>query len=186
MFSDTWDTGLSTGTDKILRVGDTATYDLTLNLQEYTTRNVVVEDVLPPGMAYDSIVSITPTSGSGTFTYFVSSQPAPGATGTLRWVLGDIYNAPSNDNTPIDTLVIRYVAKVVTDAPAVGVGYTPTSILLDNQAKLFYTGGDPTVSPARLTSTATIDAHQPVMSTIAKTGAVVGRTAIGDGSNANP
>ena len=63
---------------------------------------------------------------------------------------------------------------------------THTSILLDNQAKLSYTGGDPMLYPARLTTTATIEVRQPVMSTIAKTGAVVGRTAIGDGSNANP
>ena len=31
--------------------GDTVTYELTLNLQEYTTRNVAVEDMLPEGMA---------------------------------------------------------------------------------------------------------------------------------------
>ena len=36
-------------TDPVVRVGDTVTYDLTLHLQEYTTRNVVVVDALPAG-----------------------------------------------------------------------------------------------------------------------------------------
>ncbi len=166
--------------DPIVRVGDTVTYDLTLNLQEYTTRNVVVEDALPAGMALQSFSII----GGANFSYTLGTQPAAGAAGTLRWEFGDIINTPDGTSTD-DALVIRYVAKVVIDAPPAGVA-NGTSILLDNRAKLFYTGGDPTVYPARLTTTKRVDVRQPAMSIIAKTGAVVGRTASGDGSNANP
>ena len=166
-------------TPHILRVGDTATYDLTLNMQEYTTRNVVVEDALPVGMALQSFTII----GGPYFSYTLGVQPVSGATGTLRWEFGDIINTPSNNNTPIDALVIRYVAKVVTDAPTVGVGYQ-TSILLDNRAKVSYTGGDPTVYPARLTTTATIDARQPQMGAISKVDQGTGR--IGTGTASDP
>ena len=162
----------------IVRVGDTVTYDLTLNLQEYTTRNVVVEDVLPAGMALESFTII----GGTNFSYTLGSQPAAGATGTLTWGFGDIINTPDGIATD-DTLVIRVVAKVVTDAPTVGVGYT-TSILLENQAKLSYAGGDPAAYPARLTTTATVDVRQPQMSTISKVDRGTGR--IGTGTAADP
>ena len=79
--------------------------------------------------------------------------------------------------------MIRYVAKVVTDAPPAGVGYD-TSILLDNQAKLSYTGGDPAVYPARLTATDRVDVRQPLMSAISKVDLGTGR--IGTGSAADP
>ncbi|MGB9081565.1 MAG: isopeptide-forming domain-containing fimbrial protein, partial [Desulfuromonadaceae bacterium] len=176
--ADSYVEDLST-TPHVVRVGDTATYDLTLNMQEFTTRNVVVEDALPVGMALQSFSVI---SGSD-FSYTLGVQPAAGATGTLRWEFGDIINTPSNNNTPIDALVIRYVAKVVTDAPTVGVAYN-TSILLDNRAKLSYAGGDPAVNPARLTTTATIEARQPQMAAISKVDQGTGR--IGTGTAADP
>jgi uncharacterized repeat protein (TIGR01451 family)/fimbrial isopeptide formation D2 family protein len=166
-------------TDPILRVGDTVTYDLTLSLQEFTTENVVVEDDLPAGMALESFT----IAGGPTFSYSLGSQPSAGATGTLRWEFGNITNLPSNDGTPVDTLVIQVVVRVVTDAPPVGVGYA-TSILLDNLARLFYTGGDPAVDPGRLTSTETIDVRQPQMSAISKADQGSGR--VGSGTVADP
>ncbi len=162
----------------VLRVGDTATYDLTLNLQEYTTRNVVVEDMLPAGMALESFSII----GGPNFSYTLGVQPAAGSTGTLQWGVGDIINTPDGISTD-DALVIRYVAKVVTAAPPAGVGYT-TSILLENQAKLSYTGGDPAVYSARLMSRATIDVRQPQMGAISKVDQGTGR--IGTGTAADP
>ncbi len=165
-------------TPHIVRVGDTVTYDLTLNLQEYTTRSVVVEDALPAGMALQSFTII----GGPNFSFTLGLQPAAGATGTLRWEFGDIINTPDGTLAD-DALVIRYVAKVVTDAPPVGVGYN-TSILLENQAKLSYTGGDPAVYPARLTTKATIDARQPQMGAISKVDLGTGR--IGTGTAADP
>ncbi|TFG81412.1 MAG: isopeptide-forming domain-containing fimbrial protein, partial [Chromatiales bacterium] len=162
----------------IVRVGDTVTYDLTLNLQEYTTRNVVVEDVLPAGMALESFTII----GGTNFSYTLGSQPVAGATGTLTWGFGDIVNTPDGIATN-DALVIRAVAKVVTNAPTAGVGYT-TSILLENQAKLSYAGGDPAAYPARLMTAAPVDVRQPQMSTISKVDRGTGR--FGAGTTVDP
>jgi uncharacterized repeat protein (TIGR01451 family)/fimbrial isopeptide formation D2 family protein len=166
-------------TDPIVRVGDTVTYDLTLHLQEYTTSNVVVEDDLPVGMALESFTIVA----GANFTFTLAAQPAAGNTGTLRWEFGDITNQPSNDGTPVDTLVIQYVARVVTDAPPVGVGYN-TSILLNNLARLSYTGGDPAAYPNRLTATERIDVRQPQMRAISKIDLGTGR--VGTGTVADP
>lgn len=160
--ADTYVDASSTAGDKTVRIGDIATYRLTLNLGEGTTRSVTVLDGLPAGMAYDSLVSITPASGSGTFTYSLVSQPAAGATGTLVWDLGNVVNAPSNDGTPVDALVIEYKAKVLRDA---GIAQTPTTTLT-NTATLSYqdAGGNPVVDPTRLVASDTLTLWQPVLS----------------------
>lgn len=176
---DSWAETPASTADPVVRVGDTATYDLTVNLQEYTTRNVVVEDTLPAGMALESFT----INGGNNFSYALAAQPAAGATGTLRWEFGDITNTPSNDGTPVDPLVIRTVAKVVTDAPPTGVGFDP-SIPLDNLAKLSYANGDPAADPQRLTSTKRIDVRQPQMSAISKVDLGSGR--VGTGTAADP
>ena len=85
----------ASSTDPVVRVGDTLSYELTLNLNEYTTRSVVVEDTLPAGMALDSF-TIDP--GATAFSYALAAQPAAGDTGTLVWDFGDITNPP--DGTP--------------------------------------------------------------------------------------
>jgi uncharacterized repeat protein (TIGR01451 family) len=86
-------------TDPIVRVGDTVTYDLTLSLQEYTTRNVVVEDDLPAGLALESFTII----GGANFSYTLGTQPAAGDTGTLRWEFGDITRRRSGRlSQPVD------------------------------------------------------------------------------------
>jgi len=166
IIADTYVEAPSTLTDKVLRIGDTATYRLTLKLGEGTTLSVGVEDVLPTGMAYDQLVSISPSSGSSTFTYSVLSEPSPGDT-SLAWNLGDVVNTPSNDNTPFDALVIEYQARVMPDA---GLSHTPTLANLTNTATLSYTdaGGNTVVDPARLVSSDTLTLWQPVMSSVAK------------------
>jgi fimbrial isopeptide formation D2 family protein/uncharacterized repeat protein (TIGR01451 family) len=163
--ADTYVDTLSTAVDKIVRIGDTATYRLTLKLGEGTNRSVKVQDVLPTGMAYDSLVGITPVSGV-TFTYSVVSQPAPGAIGTLTWNLGDVFNAPSNNNTPFDALIIEYRARVLPDA---GIAQAPTTGL-PNTATLSYldAGGNTVVDPARLVRSDTLMLRQPVMSPLVK------------------
>jgi uncharacterized repeat protein (TIGR01451 family)/fimbrial isopeptide formation D2 family protein len=165
--------------DPIVRVGDTVTYELTLNLREYVTRNVVVEDALPEGMALESFT----INGGANFIYSLAAQPAAGDTGTLRWEFGDITNQPSGDGTPFDALVIHYVARVVTDAPTTGVAYD-TSILRDNQTQLSYTGGDPATYPDRLTANETIEVRQPQMGAITKVDLGSGRS--GSGTVADP
>lgn len=169
----------ASSTDPVVRVGDTVTYQLTLHLQEYTTRSVVVQDALPAGLALDSF-TITPAPS---LTYTMVAQPTVGATGTLTWNFGDIVNAPSNDGTPLDTLVIQYVARVVPDAAPTGVAIT-TFIQRDNVATLAYTGGDPALAPARLRATERVEVRQPAMSALTKVDTGTGRT--GTGTAANP
>ncbi len=165
--------------DPVVRVGDTVTYELTLNLREYVTRNVAVEDALPEGLALESFT----INGGANFSYTLGLQPAAGDTGTLRWEFGDISNQSSGDGTPIDALVIRYVARVVTDAPTTGVAYD-TSITRDNLAQLSYTGGDPATYPDRLTATETIEVRQPQMAAISKVD--LGSDRAGSGTVADP
>ena len=166
-------------TDPVVRVGDTITYELTLSLHEFITQNVVVEDAMPEGLSLESFVIL----GGSNFSYTLAAEPASGDIGTLHWEFGDITNMPSNDGTPVDSLVIRYEARVVVDAPPVGVAYD-TSILRQNQAQLSYTNGDPSVDPDRLTTTATVDVRQPLMSVLSKVVLGSGRT--GSGSPADP
>ncbi|MDT8420790.1 MAG: hypothetical protein RQ754_10185 [Desulfuromonadales bacterium] len=163
----------------VLRVGDTVTYELTLNLQEYTTRSVVVEDLLPDGLTLQGFT----ISAGPDFNYLVGAQPAAGATGTLRWEFGDIINTPSNDGTPIDQLVISYSASVIADALPAGVS-TDVSVQRVNQARLSYANGDPAIAPERLTAAETIEIRQPDMSPISKLEISSGRT--GSGSLSDP
>ncbi|MEJ2491294.1 MAG: isopeptide-forming domain-containing fimbrial protein [Desulfuromonadales bacterium] len=166
-------------TNPVVRVGDTVTYDLQLSLHEFLTQNVVVEDVLPEGMAFESFTIL----GGTEFSYTLSEQPSAGQIGTLRWNFGDVTNPPSNDQTPIDTLVIRYVVRVLTNDPPEGVPHIP-SIQRDNQAQLSYANGDPAAFPGRLTTTQTIDVRQPLMSPLSKIDRGGGRT--GSGTSADP
>jgi uncharacterized repeat protein (TIGR01451 family)/fimbrial isopeptide formation D2 family protein len=164
--SDTWDTGLSTSNDSVLRIGDTVIYSLALTLREGVTQNVVVTDQLPTGLAFDSLVSISPASGSSNFTYAVASQPAPGATGTLTWNLGNISNAVDNDPAN-NTLVIQYRAKVIKNTLA----HTPTKQTLSNNATLNYAING-VVATAK-TSNASINVWQPMLN-VSKTAAPAG------------
>ncbi|MBT8127795.1 MAG: isopeptide-forming domain-containing fimbrial protein, partial [Gammaproteobacteria bacterium] len=158
--------------DAIVRIGDTITYRLSLNLQEGTTRNVAVQDVLPAGLAFVDIVSINadssadytpPASGVGSnFSYAAitaAALPTAGQTGALSFTLGDVVNDPAGDATT-DTLVIEYRARVVEDVLA-----QAPSTTLTNTATLSYTDGSgtPVVDPARLESSASITVLQPVL-----------------------
>ena len=158
--------------DATVRIGDTVTYRLALDLQEGTTLNVAVQDVLPTGLAFVDIVSINgdstadytpPASGAGSnFSYApmtAAAVPTAGQTGTLSFTLGDVVNDPAGDATT-DTLVIEYRARVVEDVLA----HDP-STTLTNTATLAYTDGSgaPAVDPARLESSASITVLQPVM-----------------------
>ncbi|MFO7619894.1 MAG: hypothetical protein R6W81_01330 [Bacteroidales bacterium] len=162
IINDTYVDSTSTASDKILRIGDIAAYRLTLNLGEGTTRNVKVQDALPAGMSYDNLVGIIPASGSSQFTYTVVSQPTVGDMGTLTWDLGTVANAPSNDGTPIDALIIEYTAKVLQGA---GISQA-ASTNLTNTVTLSYqdADGNPVVDPARLVASDTLTLRQPLLS----------------------
>ena len=166
--SDSWDSGLSTSTDSILRVGDTVVYRLALTLREGQLQNVVVTDTLPSGLAFDSVVSVNGDttaaySASGVFSYAdipAANVPAPGQAGTITWTLGNITNAVDN-NAANNTFVIEYRARVVKNTLA----HTATTTLTNNVA-LSYTGSDP--AAARLRSSASLTVLQPIMTTPTK------------------
>jgi fimbrial isopeptide formation D2 family protein/uncharacterized repeat protein (TIGR01451 family) len=163
IIADTYTDPPSTANDKIARIGDTATYRLTLNLSEGTTGNVIVQDSLPNGLAYAGMIGITPASGTAPFTYTIISQPAVGTVGGMTWNLGDVLNTPSNDGTPSDPLVIEYQAIVRPD-----VGTPIPTAVLPNTAFLQYS--DETYGVHRLTDSDSLTVHQPVMSPIVKLG----------------
>ncbi|MBE0502154.1 MAG: isopeptide-forming domain-containing fimbrial protein, partial [Desulfuromonadales bacterium] len=167
IIADSYTAPPSTADDKIARIGDTATYRLNLNLSEGTTGSLTVQDFLPSGLAYVGLVGITPASGSGPFTYNVISQPTPGATGGLTWNLGDVDNPPSRDGTPVDTLVIEYQARVLSNA-----GISIPTANLTNTATLGYLdeSGIPVIDPTRLVASDTLVVRQPGMSSIIKLG----------------
>lgn len=154
---DSWSTAPSTGSDSILRVGDTATYALTLSLREGQTRGVVVTDALPAGMALASNPTIIKAAN---ITYTLTAPPVAGATGTLTWNFGTISNVPDSVTTN-DTVVIQYVARVV--ANSVNTIAQTASTTLTNNAQLAYTG-----AAAVLTGTDSIEVRQPVLVTLSK------------------
>lgn len=169
--SDSWTTPPSTGTDSTLRMGDTVVYSLALTLREGVTQNVVLTDQLPTGLAFDSLVSITPATGSSNFTYTVASQPAPGATGALTWNLGNITNAVDN-NPANNTMVIQYRAHVVKNT----LPQSPTAQQLTNNAALSYAINGVAATPK--TAGATINVWQPMLNVSKSAATANGGTAI--------
>src|SRR6185369_8648002 len=154
--SDTWTTPPGTGNDSTLRIGDTVVYSLALTLREGVTQNTVVTDQLPTGLAFDGLVSISPSPGSSNFTYTVASQPAAGATGTLTWNLGNIANAVDN-NPANNTLVIQYRARVVRNT----LPQSPAAQQLANNAALSYAISGVAATPR--TAGAAINVWQPML-----------------------
>jgi len=169
--ADTYDVAQSTAVDAIARVGDAVTYRLALDMRGGLTRNVVVTDVLPTGMAFVETVSINfdttadytpPAGGAGSnFAYGTitsANVPAAGDTGALTWIIGDVDNDPFGDPTT-DTLEIVYRARIVPDS---GIAHVATTTL-DNTATFTYQGG------SGLGDTATMTVWQPVINQVTKT-----------------
>jgi uncharacterized repeat protein (TIGR01451 family)/fimbrial isopeptide formation D2 family protein len=171
VISDSWSTLPGTGTDSTVRIGDTVVYSLALTLREGVTQNVVATDQLPTGLAFDSVVSITPAPGSSSFTYTVASQPTPGATGTLTWNLGNITNTADN-NAVNNTLVIQYRAHVVKNTLA----QSPTAQSLTNSAALGYAIDGVAATPK--SAGAVINVWQPMLNVSKSAATATGGTVI--------
>ncbi|MDX1804466.1 MAG: isopeptide-forming domain-containing fimbrial protein, partial [Alcanivorax sp.] len=170
--TDSWNADGSTANDGLARVGDTVTYDLTLNLHEGQTSAVVVTDDLPAGQQLQSYTLIKGNSGIS-FNPATPVGPSAGDTGTLTWNLGDITDTPDG-NSSNDTLVIEYVAQVVTGSLS-----QVASSTLTNNAQLTYTG-----AASALPGSASVDVYQPIMTDLVKTDTAGGRT--GSGTQADP
>jgi len=176
VLSDSWTSSPSTATDSTLRVGDTVLYNLALTLREGVTQNVAVTDQLPAGLAFDSLVSITPASGSGNFSYTLASQPAAGATGTLTWKLGDVTNAVDN-NPANNTLMIQYRAHVVKNT----LPQSPAAQQLTNNASVNYAINGVAATPKN--SGATINVWQPMLNVSKSVTTANGGTVISAGES---
>ncbi len=176
---DTYDTGLSTAIDSEVRIGDIVTYQIDVAIQEGTTEDVNIQDIIPGGMAFVEVVSINndtladydPQPGSGSnFTYGTLTAgdfPAVNATGTVNWNFGTIVNDAAGDATT-DTIVIVYRARVV-DNEVTTITQAPTTPLT-NTVDLTYIDGLGAGSPSvpRLTDTAVVTVLQPVMDALTK------------------
>lgn len=117
------------------RVGDLVTYTIEVDLQEGTADGVVIEDVLPAGLAFEDAQVISPGTGGDGFTFTQPSganAPGAGDTGTLQWDLGTVVNAGDMD-TGNDTLTLVHRARVL---DAGGLSATPTTQEVVNGARL--------------------------------------------------
>ncbi len=163
--------------DATVRIGDDVIYRLSLTLQEGTTRNVNVQDVLPAGLSFVKVVSINgdavadydaPASGSGSnFSYSTitaASLPAADATGTINFSLGNVINDPNGDATT-DTLIIEYQVIVLDNT----IAQIPTTTLTNTATLQFIDGnGAAVVDSARLQKTSDLTVLQPIL-TMTKT-----------------
>ena len=95
--------------------GERVVYELAVTLPEGTTRDAVVTDVLDAGLSFHSAEVVTVDPGGDAV-----ASDAPGglagvspawdpATGTVRFELGDLVNAETDDAAP-ERVVIRYTA----------------------------------------------------------------------------
>ncbi len=158
-----------------VRIGDIVEYELRLTLPEGTTTSIVLSDVLPQGLQYESTVSVNgdttaPYTSSPPFTYsnfagaVVVGDATTGST-TVTWDLGQVINAGDN-NAGNNDIVIIYRARVLNLVhPQVN------NIALTNTVSLDYiAGGAP--APTQ-TAGETINVVQPNL-TVSKSAAPAG------------
>ena len=181
--------------DATVRVGDTVTYRLEVNLQEGRTRAIDLRDTLPAGMVLDAVLSINgddgadgfftpPASGPGSnFAYAAidksAALPQPGQGGVLQWNLGTVTNDPSGDSSS-DTLVIEYRARVAADS---GLAHLVSTTLTNTVALSYLDANDTTPAGApRLGDAAAITVLQPLIDGIT----ITDRSGRASGVQVNP
>lgn len=144
--------------DNNVRIGDVVDFQLSLHLPEGTTASAVLNDILPQGLKFESIVSVNgvtsaPYASVAPFTY--ANIAAPAVTGnpltgssSVSWNIGNIVNAGDNISTNND-FVIVYRARILDGALAQGAGLAQT---LSNNATLNYTTATGAASKSSSTS----------------------------------
>ena len=175
---------VANNTDTEAVIGELATYQVTLTIQEGSTPNADLVDTLDSGLAFVDCVSVTRSSsdltttfGAGDFSDVCNPGTNPtigGGGGTATWDLGTIDNANSG-NATAETLAFQY--RVV----ALDVIGNQTGTLLNNSAVLSWdTGSDsasaatvrviePTVNTTKSVLPTTADAGDTVTFTITLT-----------------
>ena len=114
IISDT-DQAHTNGNDVV--IGETITYELTINLSETTTNNVVVNDILPQQLSYIAGSLNITTGNTGMTTQFIDENTSANYDPTTRILtvnLGNINN-PDNSNITDDKVILRYQTVVEND-----------------------------------------------------------------------
>ncbi|MBK8034654.1 MAG: isopeptide-forming domain-containing fimbrial protein [Chloroflexi bacterium] len=143
------DTGNGADTDPDLTIGEEVTYQITITFREGLTRNAVIRDNLPTGIAVLGYVSSRIVS-IGSNLSFSTATPAVELAGTtsdtnldsvldrVDWSLSDVTNVADNVVTAADTIVVEVVARVID--VAANSGLAPTQDLnVVNTAQIRYT-----------------------------------------------
>ena len=162
--SDTYDEDDDTLDDSAARIGDIVTYTVTLTLQEGTTENLRVTDVLPAGFRFVDTVSVAgdttpPYAGAGNFAYTVTA-PAADAADTITWDFGTVVNTGDN-SAANDTIAIVYRARI--DDDAANLPAATTSADRTNSARLLYDDVDDNPLTADTPSDPTVAVKQPLL-----------------------
>jgi uncharacterized repeat protein (TIGR01451 family)/fimbrial isopeptide formation D2 family protein len=165
-----------TNPDLSYRVGDTIQYTVQATFQAGTVLNARINDTLPAGLAFNSLLSVSPSSGTGGFAYTVpsgSSEPISGATGVLNFYFGGV----TNNGPGSAPLTLVYTVNVLDPG---GIPANPSKVKLINAARLLYNDYVPS---AKLTSVSgsTVTVEQPSLrfGKVLQTGQ---STTVGEGS----
>ena len=151
-----------------VRIGDLVDYRIRLSLQEGSSNSVVITDILPAGLQFESIVSINsdtaspyvnaaPFSHTDIVTANVDSTTTPG---TVVWTLGNIMNSGANDGNNNFDIVYRARVLNLVQTP---VNNPASNINLVNNLNFAYTD-----ATAIETASETIRIQQPNL-TVSKT-----------------
>ena len=158
-------------------IGELATYQVTLTIQEGSTPNADLVDTLDSGLAFVDCVSVTRSSsdltttfGAGDFSDLCNPGTNPtigGGGGAATWELGTIANANSV-NATAETLTFHYRVVVL---DVIG---NQTGTQVNNSAALTWTGGSDSASAANIrVIEPTVNATKSVLPTTADAGDTV-------------
>ena len=112
-------------------VGEPITFWLKLRINEGTTKKIVIKDILPAGMAFNSASIV---KDNDDINYKKNNEPEVGDTGELVWDLGTIVN-PINANDTDDIITVIYTVIILDEVENV------RGTWLYNRAYLEFTDG---------------------------------------------
>jgi len=141
-----------------VRVGDSITFRLAMELQAGDTDTVVVTDNLPAGLELDFVQSSSCSATGYSCTNEVQPSPGPG---TMTWTYDTINRQPGT----VEPFEIVYVARVA-DVAAIGPGVASTP--LSNDALLVYSGSGSHPNPDDLNDSVTVNVVQPIIDNLTK------------------